>query len=81
MTTDKSWPRAARRTKINSSDPPLTAVRTADATEPLPALSDPPIELTTWRPCSSRLNPDRWIDFSAISLGALLEVVVTQIHT
>jgi hypothetical protein len=79
MTTDKSWPRAARRTKINSSDPSLTAVRTADATEPLLALFRPIIELATWRP-RGRLDLDRRIDHSAIYLGTLLQVIVAQIH-
>jgi hypothetical protein len=43
---------AARRSEIISFDPPLPAVSPAYAAEPLLALANPPIELTTWRPCS-----------------------------
>ena len=46
----KSRLRAAGRTKINSSDPPLTAVRTAYATPPLLSFFHPPIDLATLRP-------------------------------
>jgi hypothetical protein len=43
------WLWAARRTKINSSDPPLTAVCTAYATPPLLPFFQRPIELASFR--------------------------------
>ena len=67
------------RTKINSSDPPLTAVFAAYAPPPLLPFPHPPIELACWRP-RGRLHPDRWIDFSAICFGTLLQLVVAG-HT
>jgi hypothetical protein len=77
MTT--SWVRAARRTKINSSDPPLTAVCTTYATPPFPPFFHPPIELASFRP-RGRLHRDRRIDFSAICFGMLLHLAVAEIH-
>jgi hypothetical protein len=75
----ESWLRAVRGAKINSSDPPLTAVRTAYATPPFPPFCHPPIELAGIRPFG-RLNPDRRIDSSAISFSTLSQVVVAEIH-
>ena len=57
---DKSWLRAARWTKINSSDPPLPAVCTAYATPPFLPFFHSPIELASSRP-RGRLYLDRWI--------------------
>jgi hypothetical protein len=68
-----------RRTKINSSDPPLVTVCTTNPTEPLPPFFNPPIELASMRPCRY-LDRYRWIDFSPISLGKLLQVSVAEIH-
>jgi hypothetical protein len=42
-------------------------------------LFDPPIESASRRPLG-RLDLDRRIDFSAICLGVLLHLVVTEIH-
>ena len=67
----KSGRRAADQTKINSSDPPLTAVGTADATQPFLPFFHPPIKLAGFRP-RGRLYLDRRIDFSAICIGTLL---------
>jgi hypothetical protein len=55
-------------TKIDSSDPPLTPVRPAYPAQPLLTLSDPPIQLASFRP-GGRLHLDRRIDFSAICFG------------
>jgi hypothetical protein len=79
FTRHKSKLRAARGTKINSPDPPLTTVCTTYPTEPPLALFHPPIEPASWRP-GGRLNLDRWVDFSAISLGKLLHVLIAEIH-
>ncbi len=62
-----------------SFDPALPAVRTAYTTEPLLMLSDPPIELASFRPRSG-LHLDRRIDFAAIGFSMLLQVVVAEIH-
>jgi hypothetical protein len=43
------------------------------------AISNPPIQLTPWRP-SGRLNLDGWIDCSAICFGAPLQVLAAQLH-
>ena len=59
---------AARRTKINGSDPPLTAGYTAYATPPFLPLSHPPIELAYWPPRGC-LNLDWWVDFPAVCFG------------
>jgi hypothetical protein len=71
----QSAPGAARRSKINSSDPPLAAVWTAYATEPLPAFLHPPVELASFRP-RGHLHLDRWIDFPAVFRVLLLRVEV-----
>jgi hypothetical protein len=71
--------RAARGTKINSFDPPLTSIRTTHATPPLLPFFHPPIELASVRP-HGRLHLDRWIDFSAICFGDLLQVIVAEIY-
>lgn len=68
-----------RRAKINSSDPPLTAVCAAYATPPFLPFFHPPIELASCRP-PGRLHPDRRIDFAAICCGNLLQVVAAQVH-
>jgi hypothetical protein len=63
----------ARGTKIKSSDPPLTTVRTAYATTPLLPFFHPPIELARCRP-RGPLHLDRWIDFSAVCFSMLVQV-------
>jgi hypothetical protein len=68
-----------RGTKINSSDPPLTAVCTAYPTPPFPPFLHPPIELASFGP-SGRLHLDRRVDFSAICFSTLLHVVVAEIQ-
>ena len=68
-----------RGTKINSSDPPLTAICAAYPAPPFLPFFHPPIELASFRP-RGRLHLDRRIDFSAICLGTLLHVVVAEIH-
>jgi hypothetical protein len=70
---------AARRSEINSFDPPLTAVRTTDPTPPFLPFFYPPIESARCR-LRGRLYMDRWIDRPAISLYELLHVVVAEIH-
>jgi hypothetical protein len=52
-----AWSFALRRTKINSSDPPLTAVCATHPTPPFLALFHPPIELASLRPCGQRASP------------------------
>ena len=69
----------ARGTKINGSDPSLTAVCTAYPTPPLLPFFHPPIELASFRP-RGRLHIDRRIDFSAICFGTLPHIVVAEIH-
>jgi hypothetical protein len=71
MTSDESSLRAARGSKIDSSDPPLPAVCTAYTTQPFLPFFHPPIKLAGFRP-RGRLYLDRWIDFSAICIGTLL---------
>jgi hypothetical protein len=66
-------------TKINSSDPPLTAVCNAYPTPPFLPFSSPPIKLASFRP-RGHLDLDRWIDFSAVCFGTLLHLVVAEIH-
>jgi hypothetical protein len=75
----ESWLRAARGTKINSFDPPLTAVCIAYAAPPFLPFLHPPIELASLQP-RGHLDLDRRIDFSAISFGKVLHVVVAEIH-
>jgi hypothetical protein len=67
------------RTKINGSDPPSTAVRTAYPTPPFPPFLHPPIELASARP-RGHLDLDRRIDFSAICFDTLLHLVVADLH-
>jgi hypothetical protein len=67
------------RTKINSSDPTLTAVFAPHATPPFLPVFYPPIELASFRP-GGRLHLDRRIDFSAICFGTLLHLVVAEMH-
>jgi len=69
-----------RGTRINSSDPPLTAARTAYAPPPFLPFFHPPIELNACRP-RGRLHLDHWIDFSAICFGTPLHIGVARIHT
>jgi hypothetical protein len=76
---DESWLWAAPGTKINSSDPPLTAVCTAYATPPFPPFFHPPIELASFRP-GGRVDLDWRIDFAAIGSGDLLQVIIAEIH-
>jgi hypothetical protein len=64
---------------INSSDPPLTTVRTAYATPPLTPFFYPPIELASLRP-GGDVHLDRRIDFPPIHFGDLLQVIVAEIH-
>ena len=75
----KPWLCAARRPKINSSDPPLTAVRTAYPTPPFLPFFHPPIEPASLRP-RGYVDLDGWVDISAISFGKLLHVLVAEIH-
>jgi hypothetical protein len=75
----QSAPGAARRTKINSSDPPLTTICAAYPTPPFLPFFHPPIELASWCPCG-RLHLDGWIDNSAICFGELLQVGIGEIH-
>jgi hypothetical protein len=75
----RSCPSAPCGTKINSSDPSLTAVCTAYATPPLLPFFHPTIELAAFRPVAvSTLIGGS--DFPAICLGTLLQVVVVEIH-
>jgi hypothetical protein len=57
----------------------LAAVCTAYPTPPFLPFFHPPIELASLRP-GGRLNLDRWIDFSAICFGTLLDLIVGEIH-
>jgi hypothetical protein len=66
------------RTKINNSNPPLTPVSTAYATQPFLPLFHLPIELASFRP-RGRLHLDRRIDFPAICFGKQLQVVLTEV--
>jgi hypothetical protein len=77
--TNASWLPAAQSTKINSSDPPLTAVRTASASEPLLPFFHPPVKLASFQPCG-RLYVDGRVDLSAICCGMLLHLSVAEIH-
>ena len=72
---DKSWQWVARRTKINSSDPSLTAVWTAYPAQPLLALFHPPIELASSGPRGC-LNFNRWIDCTAIRLAVQTRIEI-----
>jgi hypothetical protein len=76
---NKSGLWAARGTKINSSDPPLTTVFAPHPTPPLLPLFHPPIEPTFRRP-RGHLDRYRWINFPTISCGKLLQVIVAEIH-
>jgi hypothetical protein len=55
------------------------AVCTAYATPPFLPFFHPPIELASGRP-GGRLDVDRWVDFSAIRFGMLLDILVAEIH-
>jgi hypothetical protein len=57
----------------------LTSVCTAYATPPFLPFFHPPIELASFRP-RGRLGLDRRIDFSAICFGAVLHLVIAEIH-
>jgi hypothetical protein len=57
----------------------LPAVRTARATPPLLPFFHLPIELTSFRP-RCHLHLDRRIDYSAIYIGDVLQVIVAEIH-
>jgi hypothetical protein len=70
---------AARGTKFNSSDPSLTAVSTAYPTPPFLPVFHKPIKLASRRPCG-HLHLNRRIDLSAIRFGALLHLVVAEVH-
>ena len=65
----------ARRTKINSSDPPLAAVCTAYATPPFLPFFHPSLELASFRP-GGGVHLNRRIDFPLIRFGMLLHLVV-----
>jgi hypothetical protein len=65
---NKSLLCAVRRTKINSSDPPLMAIFAPHPAQPLLALFDPPIEPASSRP-RGHFHLDGRIDFAAISGG------------
>jgi hypothetical protein len=69
---------AAPGTKINSSDPALTAVYTAYSSEPFqpwPVLFHPPIKLAGMRPCG-HLDLDRRIDRTPVcfAVSARIEI-------
>jgi hypothetical protein len=64
--------------RVNSPDPPLTAVGTAYAPPPLLTFFDPPINLASLRPRGC-LDLDGRIDLSTISLGTLLHFAVAEI--
>ena len=55
---------SARRTKIPSLHPPLLAVSTPYATQPLLALFHPPIEPTRWGPCGHSAEAVNRLDIS-----------------
>ena len=73
----KSWLRAAPGTKINSSNPPLTAVGTPYPAEPLLRLLHPIVQPTSVRPCG-HIHLDRRINCTAISVAVLAWI---EIHT
>jgi hypothetical protein len=75
MTTTSDGSGFARRTKINSSDPSLTAVWTAYPAQPLLALFHPPIELASSGPRGC-LNFNRWIDCTAIRLAVQTRIEI-----
>jgi endonuclease/exonuclease/phosphatase family metal-dependent hydrolase len=67
------------RTKINSPDPPLPAVRTAYLTPPFPPLFHPPIEPAGLGP-RGHIHQYRGVDFPAIWGGKLLQICVIEVH-
>jgi hypothetical protein len=69
----KSWLRAAPGTKINSSNPPLTAVGTPYPAEPLLRLLHPIVQPTSVRPCG-HIHLDRRINCTAISVAVLARI-------
>jgi hypothetical protein len=69
----------ARGTKINSSNPPLTAVRTAYPTAPFQPLLHPVVDLPSSRP-RGRLHLNGRINCTAVCFGDLLQVIVAEIH-
>jgi hypothetical protein len=77
-TTSHGYPLSFARTKINNSDPPLTAVLIAHAAPPLLAFFDPAIEMAACRPCGF-LDLDRQIDFAAIRFAVLARIEIPHI--
>ena len=75
------WPSPprARRTKITSAYPPLTAVGTTYATPPFLPFLDPPIELASFRP-RGHSDLDGWIDCPPIRFGKVPSVVIGEVH-
>jgi hypothetical protein len=67
-------PGLAGETKINSSNPPLTAICTAYATPPLLPFFHPPIKLASLRPRGG-VHLNRRTDFPAICFGTLLHAI------
>jgi hypothetical protein len=63
------------RAEISSLDPALASIRTAYASQPLAALSDPPVELTAWCPCGG-LHFNRWVNLPAVSLAVLTRIKI-----
>ena len=66
-----------RKTKINRSDPPLTAIFTTYATQPLLPFLDPPIERACRRP-GGYVNLDRWIYFAAMGFAVLTGIEIAH---
>ena len=64
---------AGRRTKINSSNPPLTAARAACPAPPFLPVLHPPVELAGAR-------PGGYLNFTLICLGKLLQIIVGKLH-
>jgi hypothetical protein len=65
--------------RINSFDPPLTAVGTSYPTKPFLPFFHPPIELTGLGP-RGLVYLDRRIDYAAVCFVDLLHVIVAEIH-
>jgi hypothetical protein len=76
---DKSHPPPFGMTKIRSFDPSLTAVCTAYPSPPFLTVFTHQSSWASLRP-HGRLHLDGRIDFAAICLGQLLQLVVAEIH-
>jgi hypothetical protein len=79
LARDNSCLSSTGRTKINSFNPVLTAVRTAHPTPPFLPFCH---HQSSW-PAFDHVavsHLDRWIDYAAIYVSDLLQVMVTEIH-